>query len=250
MSEYPIRFTVMTYNIWASSRWPERKEPLKQFLEYHQPDILCLQELRPETRNLIDEVLTGHQRIDDPFAGWKREGNIYFNRELFERVKHGAEDIGLFEEARRLFWVQLRFRFNPKRTLFVSTVHYTWAGNEQEKNGGVNPRYAQAQRTVEVLRRLVPNTEPLLFMGDLNDFVHPIRILRESGLCDSFAGLGRHTDYTHPASPTAQGTPQSIDWIFHRGPIRPMTSEVVDFYLNDLAPSDHKAVLATYRLVI
>jgi exonuclease III len=238
----------MTYNIWASSRWPDRKAPLKCFLEYHQPDILCLQELRLETRNLIDEVLTGHQRIDDSFEGWTREGNIYFNQELFEFVEYGAEDIEMYEEARRLFWTRLRSRFTPGRTLFVSTAHYTWAGNPQEKGGGINPRYAQAQKTVDVLQQLAPETEPLLFMGDLNDFVHPIRILQAGGLCDSFSGLGRHTDYTHPANPTAKGTPQSIDWIFHRGPIKPMTSEVVDFYLNDLAPSDHKPVLATYCL--
>ena len=248
MPEYPIRFTVMTYNIWASARWPERKEPLKRFLENHQPDILCLQELRPATRELIDEVLSGHQRVDDPFEGWICEGNIYFDCELFELVEYGVEDIGMFEEARRLFWVRLRSQFNSSQTLFVSTAHYTWSGNAQEKGGGVNPRYAQAEKTVEALQRLVPETEPLLFMGDLNDFIHPIRILRDAGLCDSFTGLGRHTDYTHPVSPTAKGTPQAIDWMFHRGPIQPMTSEVVDFYLNDLAPSDHKPVLATYRL--
>ena len=249
MSTYPIRFTVMTYNIWASARWPEREESLKHFLQFHQPDILCLQELRPETRDLIDTVLTGHQRIDDPFEGWIREGNIYFNQTLFEMVGHGAEDLQMYEQLRRLFWVRLRYRFAPNRTIFVSTAHYTWAGNPDEKAGGVNPRYAQAQRTVAALYKLAAENEPLLFMGDLNDFLHPIRILREGGLTDSFSGLGRHTDFTHPASPTAKGTPQSIDWIFHRGSIAPMTSEVVDFFWEDLAPSDHKPVLATYRLI-
>ena len=36
----------MTYNIWASARWPEREESLKHFLQFHQPDILCLQEIK------------------------------------------------------------------------------------------------------------------------------------------------------------------------------------------------------------
>jgi len=249
MSTYPIRFTVMTYNIWASTRWPERKEPLKQLLMFHQPDILCLQELRQETRDLIDAVLTGHQRIDDTFDGFLGEGNIYFSQALFEMVEYGAHDLQMYEQSRRLFWVRLRCRFAPNRTLFVSTAHYTSVGNPEEKAGGINPRFGQAQRTVAAFKQLTVDDEPLLFMGDLNDFVHPIRILREAGLTDSFSGLGRHTDFTHPASPTAKGTPQSIDWIFHRGAIAPMTSEVVDFFWEDLAPSDHKPVLATYRLI-
>lgn len=248
MADCPVRFTVMTYNIWASARWAEREQPLRRFLELHRPDILCLQELRPATRAVIDQVLAGHQRVEDPFEGWIREGNIYFNRELFSEAAHGAEDVGILEEARRLFWVRLACRFAAGRTLVVSTAHFTWTGHEIEKNGGPSPRYRQAQRTVGALNSVAPDPQPLLFMGDLNDFEHPIRILREGGLRDCFGALGRDTRFTHPASPTAHGTPQSIDWIFHRGPLRPMTSEVVDFFLDDLSPSDHKPVLATYSL--
>ncbi len=75
MTDTPLRFTVMTYNIWATTRWPDREQPLRRLLELHQPDILCLQELRPATRAVIDEALPGHGRVDDPFEGWIREGN-------------------------------------------------------------------------------------------------------------------------------------------------------------------------------
>jgi endonuclease/exonuclease/phosphatase (EEP) superfamily protein YafD len=249
MADCPVRFTVMTYNIWATSRWPDREAALKRFLELHQPDILCLQELRPETRAVIDAVLPGHRRVEDKFEGWIREGNIYFNTDLFTEMAHGAEDIGMIEEARRLFWVRLACRFAAGRSLCVSTAHYTWIGDKTEREGGASPRPTQARRTVQALKSVATATEPVLFMGDLNDFGNPIRILCEGGLCDCFSALGRDTRYTHPANPTSHGTPQSIDWIFHRGPVRPMTSEVVDYYLEDLAPSDHKPVLATYRLV-
>ncbi len=37
-----------------------------------------------------------------------------------------------------------------------------------------------------------------------------------------------------------------MDWLMHRGAIRPLNAEVIDFYADDLAPSDHKPVLATY----
>ena len=134
------------------------------------------------------------------------------------------------------------------RTTLVSTAHYTWIGNKVEADGGPSPRFEQARRTVEALDGIAGNAEATLFMGDLNDFAHPIRILREGGLMDSFKALGRFTQPTHPAMPTASGTPQSIDYIMSRGAIRPMTTEVVDFYIGDIAPSDHKPVLATYCL--
>jgi exonuclease III len=195
---------------------------LRRFLNLHEPDILCVQELRPETHAVIDAVLENHQHVDDAFEGWQRESNVYWNRDLFDLEEFGAEDIGMFEKARRLFWTRLR----PKdggETLFISTAHYTWAGNAQEKDGGVSPRYAQAQKTIEALNALVPEGGALIFMGDLNDD-------------------------RHPAIPTAKGTPQVIDWMLHRGPIRPMTTEVVDFYVDDIAPSDHKPVITTYRV--
>jgi len=247
---YPIRFVVCTYNLWNDKRWPERQEPLRRFLDHHLPDLLCVQELRPVTRQFLDTALPTHRRVDDPFEGWAREGNIYWNADLFGLVEYGAADVGILEELRRLFWVRLRLRgVDDRRTLFVSTAHFTWPGNETEKTTNVNPRVAQARKTIQALNALAPLPEPLLFMGDLNDNIHPLWELREAGLTDSFAGLGRNPPPTWPAVPIAAGPPATIDWILHRGPIRPMTSSVVDFHVDDLAPSDHKPVLVTYRFV-
>jgi endonuclease/exonuclease/phosphatase (EEP) superfamily protein YafD len=239
------RFTVCTYNVWADSRAEERAKPLSEFLRIHTPDILCLQELRGWSRDLIAEALPTHDCVTDDFEGWTVEGNVFWNRDLFDMVDCGAEDIGMIEPLRRLFWARLR---SGDRTAVVSTAHYTWIGNKVEADGGPSPRFEQARRTVEALDGIAGNAEATLFMGDLNDFAHPIRILREGGLMDSFKALGRFTQPTHPAMPTASGTPQSIDYIMSRGAIRPMTTEVVDFYIGDIAPSDHKPVLATYCL--
>ncbi len=245
------RFVVCTYNLWNDERWPKRQESLRRFLEYHLPDILCCQELRPVTRDFLDTVLKTHQRVEDRFEGWSREGNIYWNTDLFGLVEYGAEDIGIRDsEYRRLFWARLRLMdADSRHDLFVSTAHYTWYGTDLERTEGLNPRLAQARRTIEILDVLAPPSEPLLFMGDLNDFVHPLAILREGGLMDSFAALGRAPSATWPAVPIVQGVPEVDDWILHRGPIRPMTSAVVDFYVGDFPPSDHKPVMATYRLL-
>ena len=241
-----LRFTVCTHNLWKDERWPEREPALLRFLELHRPDVLCVQELRPATRDLVDRVLEGHQRIDDPFEGWLRESNIFWNRALFELVEYGAEEVGMLEDLRRLFWVRLCAR-ETGSTLLVSTAHFTWRGNPKETVDQVNVRTEQAARTVEALHRVARPSEPLLFMGDLNDNGHPVNRLRDGGLTDCFAALGRVPKPTRPTLPTATYVPEVIDWVLHRGPIAPMSCEVVDFFVGDIAPSDHMPLLVTYR---
>ena len=234
---YPIRFVVCTYNLFNDQRWLDRQESLRKFLAYHLPDILCVQEFRPVARDCLDDALKTHQRVEDPFEGWSYEGNIYWHRDLFELVEYGAEDIGILEKLRRLFWVRLRLRgVGQQQTLLVATAHYSWYGNQRERTEGINPRIDQAQKTVETLNKLVPASEPLLFMGDLNDFALPIQVLHQGGLTSSFWALGRMPAPTWPAPPIAQGPPAILDWILHRGPIRPMTSGVVDFLCGRSTP--------------
>ena len=105
----PLRFTVCTYNIWTRTRWPERRDGLRAFADLHRPDILCVQELQAESRAVLDDVLgRSHDRVDGPEEGWTCEGNIWWNRALFAPIGFGAENVGICEEHRRLFWVRLR----------------------------------------------------------------------------------------------------------------------------------------------
>lgn len=237
------RAVICTLNLWQTSRWAERQASLLRFLELHSPDILCVQELRPESAILIERALPGHDRIRDPFPGWIREGNIFWRRGAFRSEAHGMEEVGMVEPERRLFWVRLGSAGGG--SLLVSTAHFTWPGNAREMEDGVNVRRGQARRTAEALDRLAPSPFPALFMGDLNDHYHPIKVLKAAGFTDVFTGLGRNPRATRPAAPTYQGTEETLDWIFYRGNIRPMTAEVVDFFHGDFAPSDHKPVLAT-----
>lgn len=257
----PHRFVAMTYNVWESARWPERADALRAVLELTGPDVLCIQELRPASREVIDAALPTHDRVEDELPGWTCEGTIYWRRALFDLVEHGAEPLGQLSPERRLFWVRLRHRPTGS-TVLVSTAHFTWQGNPREREEGVSPRVAEARRTVEALERLAPapdadaddddgereEREPVLFMGDLNDTVNAIRILRAGGFVDSFTASGSPLVPTHPARPTADGTPQVLDWQFHRGPIRAMTSHVGEYFRGDLAPSDHKPVVVTYAI--
>lgn len=241
----PTRFVVATYNIWGVNRWPEREEALRGFLRDVRPDILAVQEFRPVLQEVIDAELTDHERVDDPFEGWTREGNIYWHKGLFDKVEHGAEQIGILEPLRRLFWVRLKL-IGTDKTIVVANAHFTWVGHKIEVAEHINPRVGQAEKTIEALNRLVPEDEPVIFLGDLNETGNAIKTLRKGGLTDCWRGKGTFPQPTHPAYPTAKGSPQVLDWQFYRGPIRPITCEVVDYVKGELSPSDHKPVVVTY----
>lgn len=250
----PSRLSIVTYNLWNTQRWPERQPALQEFLQRFQPDILCIQELRAETRDFLDKAMPTHARVEDPFAGWTVEGNIYWNRDLFDVASYGAEDIGILEEWRRLFWVRLQVR-ETGRPMLVSTAHYTYQGHERERATGQSPRLEQARRTVAALETLAHPDEAIFFMGDLNDPVHPMATLFEAGYLSCFAALNLLPPPTWPAHPTAGLPPgqritnQTIDWIFANRHARPLAAQVPQLYYGDISPSDHWPVLAIYELV-
>lgn len=91
---FPTRFTVCTYNVWTWTRWPERRDALQGFARTVSPDLLCLQEVQPESLAAVDESLgSTHDRVDDHFDGWRQEGMVYWRRDQFEEIEHGAVDV-------------------------------------------------------------------------------------------------------------------------------------------------------------
>ena len=244
------RFTVCTFNLWGDTRWEERRPPLISFLRRHRPDILCVQELRPAIARTILDAIPEYQTVHDDFVGWSMEGNIFWNRNLFTKVKHEAVDVGIHEEMRRLFCVRLvsAASRNDEDPITVATVHFTWRENERESVDGFNPRLEQARRTLAHLDDQATKHTPTLLLGDLNDSLHALNVLIRGGFQETFSALGRVPVPTWPVSVVEQGIPELDDWILFRGRLRPMIVDVPDFFENGLPPSDHKPVLACFRL--
>jgi len=250
-------FVAMTYNLWSDFYLDDRRDALRALLTTRPPDLLATQELRGTTRALVDEVLAGHDRVDDPFPGWEKQSNLWWRRDLFELIEYGAEDVGILSPDAALFWVRLRPRDPGLPGLVFSTAHLTWPGHPDERADSRNRRVGQARAIAEALERLAGDG-PCLFTVDINDIGPPQWELGNAGFLDSFTALGRHSPVTHPVVPTVApvpiGTklsplaspPKAIDWIFGRGPLVPRCSEVVEFFHAGRAPSDHHPVAATY----
>ena len=250
----PIRLSIVTYNIWLTQRWPERAPALERFLTLFAPDVLCVQELQRPTQEFLDRVLDQYDRVHDPLPGWTNEGNIYWSKGVFEKIEHGAEEVGHLEPERRMFWARLRLKAVHK-DVFVATAHLTSARNREESETGVSPRVRQLRRIADELTRIVREGEPAFFMGDMNDAYHPQRILKQAGFVSCFAALGMQSPPTFQCYPTAHIQPgeptvtEAIDLIVANRYARAIAASVPQCYYEDMAPSDHWPVQAIYQLM-
>lgn len=250
----PTRINVVTYNIWNTERWSEREAALRAFMRLFDPDVLCVQELRRKSRAFLDTVLHGHRRVRDRFVGWAAESNIYWRASMFDEMAHGAEDVAIKEAGhRRLFWARLNVKA-LERPILVATAHLTHQRHPDESKTGISPRVGEIDRIIAALGRLKRRREPVFFMGDMNDPVHPTDHLQKAGYLSCFAALGLQPPSTFKAYPTAQIAPgklalsQCIDWIVANDEARPVAAVVPQFFLDDAAPSDHWPVQAVYEI--
>jgi endonuclease/exonuclease/phosphatase family metal-dependent hydrolase len=255
---FPVRLIFITLNLWLNERWDVRAPAVRQLLELYAPDVFCVQELRPETRAFIDGVLPSHARVDDPFPGWQNEGNLWWNTALLEKEEYGAEEVGLLEPERRLFWARLALRGTAAggeaRTILVSTAHLTPPVHPIEAETGQSPRVGQLKRIGAQLTRLGREGEPVFFMGDMNDARHPQRILKQAGFVSAFAALGLQSPPTFKCYPTTGVKPgetsiaEAIDIIVANRHARARSAAVLQCFCGDIAPSDHWPVQAIYEV--
>lgn len=217
-----MRLVVMTHNIWAENRWPQREPALRGLLRTRRPDIYAVQELRPATRAVIDAELPDHRRVEDDGRGWSHESSIWWNAGLLTEVEHGAVDIGIgvdeIHRDRRLFWVRLADRDGA--TFVVSTAHFCFPGTKREIEEHVNPRIAQSEAAAAAIDELAGPDEPVFFMGDLNESWHVLRVLCAAGLTDSYSALGVVTPANMAHRPDVARPRGAVG---HRLPVPPRT---------------------------
>lgn len=252
----PTRVSFITYNIWNTERWDVRQPALRKFLEIFDPDVFCVQELRRKSRAFLEDALSGHKRVQDSFAGWALESNIYWRDAMFREIEHGAEDVEIKEKGhRRLFWVRLALR-DSEQSMLVATAHLTHQRHPAEEASGQSSRVGEVNRIIAALKRLNRKREPLFFMGDLNDPAVVPDLLHKAGYVSCFASLGLVPPPTFKCYPTADVAPgklvmnQCVDWIVTNEHARPIAASVPQFYFKDAAPSDHWPVQAIYEFKV
>lgn len=241
-------FIACTLNLWGDNRLDEREPALCAFLIASTPDLLGVQELTPRQLRLLDATLPSHDRVHDgALPGWTSESNLFWARDRFREIEHGAEPFGALEPDRRVFWVRLAPCGDDARTFLFATAHLTACLYEPESSTGLNPRPAQASAAAAALLHLAHPGEAILFLGDFNEDELTFWRMGRAGFAEVNTALGRSPQPTSPAIALPGKMPAVDDWIYFIGPIRPMTLDVAHCASTSLPPSDHRPVLATFR---
>ncbi len=244
-----IRFSIMTLNLWNTEKLNQRVDSIIEFFSIYQSDIICLQELREETRSLLDKVLINYERVHDSFIGWRDESNIYYNKEIFNEVEHGRINLIMPEVNRGLFYLRLKEK-NTNQSLFISTIHLTHQGNADEKNTSYSYRQDEARIVASSLNKLIENEEPAIVCGDFNDPYHPSRIISSStDFTEVFKTLRLEAPVTFPCSSISKeyDLVESIDKIMHNKKLSPILASSPRMVLS-CGISDHYPVIAIFEI--
>lgn len=260
---WPVRLSVMSFNVWGNDRWPERREALQETLRRHRPDVIGLQEVTPDILEAIVETLPSTHKyvMDDSNKGWSVESNIIWNDDLLQKEEHKYIDLG-FEDnpLRGLFMAQFNVRANPSIKFIFSTTHLPWPGSPTEIRTGLNQRVVLAHKIATLTKSGLFESKtdqelPVILTGDFNESFHPQRILRQlADFKDVFAEVGVPAPVTHPVRSSTEREcsmpPQALDWIMIRASgdeLRVITASSVNMK-GPLLPSDHLPVISVLEV--
>lgn len=260
----PGAVRVMTWNIlhgsdngptWQQQNWRARKHALAAVLRETQPDILAVQEARPEQVAFVEKTLPDHQRVGVGRDDGRDAGEhcaVYFRRDRFEAIDTGTfwldeptdQPAAVGARVKRTCtWVRLGQR-NDGRTLRVYNAHLP--GRTAAAIRGQS-RLSASRFVLDHIQAGDPS-DAVVLVGDFNarPDAPSRRLFAEAGLRETAALAGERA-----APPTYQfyGVRMgSLDGILV-GPGWGVTRhEVVDVKPDGVFPSDHFGMLADLTL--
>lgn len=235
---------------WAAGR----REACIDLIRSRHPDIVCMQEVGLIQNDDFTRAFPGHiaYGYDDTYVAThpKRfqaiKNVILFSRDRYEQLSGGTYWLSPTPHTpgsrlpgeglpRHFTWVLLKDR-TTGRQFRVADTHW----------GLKQPTRLQeaAMLAAETLKQ--PLDLPQLLCGDFNSAATSPeqRTLRDAGWKDTYATV-HGTDEPHPTT-TAPATPHKsrIDFIFYRGPIRPVAADIFRPADSHHPASDHPFVSA------
>lgn len=255
--------TVMSYNIknihaMPPNDWPSRLPKLIHVINEHNPAVVGMQEaLYPQIKDLLAE-LPAYDWIGLGRSGGSRGE---FMAVFFEEARLEPLEFGHFwlsdtpwtmdstswgnENRRMVTWVLFKERREGK-IFYLLNTHFDHRVAEAREKSALLIKEAIAH---------LPERAPLILMGDFNAVAErsePYTTLTEAaGLRDSWltAGerIGEELNTFNSFHFDEHKGGRRIDWILYRGPIVPVKAVIDDYSVDQLYPSDHFPVTATFE---
>lgn len=262
---------VMTCNIRVSAieadreigqEWARRRQLIRKIILGAKPDIVCMQEVIPESyadmsKDLGAYASFGFSGADmDKFAAGYHgiaKNPIFYLKSRYELVAAGTywlSDRPLIAgsmswgtaRARNCSWVRLREN-KSGREFRVVNVHLDHISDKA--------RDAQIGLVVEECAQY-DSLLVQIMCGDFNcDYTKtPIRHILDNGWTDSYnvvhGNFGAHSFHGFKGDEYKKSKSGRIDYIFERGPVTPTSSTIIKEHDGILFPSDHYFVLSTF----
>ncbi|NLN78037.1 MAG: endonuclease/exonuclease/phosphatase family protein [Armatimonadetes bacterium] len=265
MATGPARLRIMTCNIRhnvkqdaeTGDNWEARRDFCAQLMLSHNPDVLCIQECAnlhylDLCARLPQYASYGLSTINVLYSP---SNVIFYRRSRFEFIFGGGfwlsetphiEGTKSWDCANARFtnYVQLR-DYDSRKRFRVWNTHFDHIGR--------TAREKQAEMMVEA-SRVLPEDMPQFATADYNaDIKHPAIIaMKAGGWVDTYEDVHGPNDpgftYHGFRGPSyiefRPNTMGKIDFIFRRGPVTALESQVIKDSRNGHYPSDHYFVVA------
>jgi endonuclease/exonuclease/phosphatase family metal-dependent hydrolase len=234
--------------------WDARKELCAEVMRAHSPDVICLQECSDTHFDYLRGRLPGFDSygLADLRAGFDPANAIFFARDRLEAITaggfwlsetpHVAGSVSWDSKCVRFAnWVHLRER-SSGREFRVTNTHLDHIGQ--------TAREKQAQLIIEAAAAFADDL-PQLLTADFNaDASNPaIDVIKAGGWLDTHAAVHGPADpgFTFhaflgarfPESRPPEKIKGKIDFIFCKGPVRPLAADIIRDCRDGRYPSDH-----------
>ncbi|HZZ42393.1 MAG TPA: endonuclease/exonuclease/phosphatase family protein [Tepidisphaeraceae bacterium] len=236
---------------WAAGR----RTICLNLIRSRRPDIVCMQEVGriqndDFTRAFTDFVSFGYV---DPYVDKRPirfqsiKNVILFSKQRYDLISAGTYWLSLTPQVpgsrlpgeglpRHLTWLRLRDRHTSQQ-FRVANTHW----------GLKQPTRLQEAPMIAAETQVYSPDFPQLLCGDFNsDSTSPEhQILHHAGWQDTYAPL-HGTSQDHPSSTTHPAPRHRIDYIYSRGPVKPLAAEI--FRPQGPPASDHPFVSADIEI--
>ncbi|GJM31236.1 MAG: endonuclease [Saprospiraceae bacterium] len=252
----------MTYNIRYDNpgdgvhNWDHRKEHVVALLDFHEPDVLGIQEGLHHQVTYLDEALPHMKYVGIGRDDGHQKGEytaIFYNSDRFELVMDSTfwlspnpdrPSVGWDASMERICTYALLQERNPtngtKRRFWVLNAHLDHRGPESRLQA-----LKLIWETIEQLNKSV--TLPVILMGDFNAEPQedPITFIsqqmndsRSASIKPAYGPEGTFTGFVYKVSPKRR-----IDYIFTNVEFRVNKYAVIGDTYDNFYPSDHLPIL-------
>jgi endonuclease/exonuclease/phosphatase family metal-dependent hydrolase len=249
---------VMSFNVLQmddeAHAWEQRRDLLVETIQMHSPALLGTQEIHAEqTAYILDKIPTfecfGSGRFGDDRD---KHNKVFFDRREFSLIECGdlwfsstpeIPGSGDWEIPRPRMVTWGKLRTNSGNEVLVMNTHLPYGRNADE---------ARRQSTHVLLRKMqeLPRHLPLFLTGDFNAPAEgEVYSMLTEKLEDAWktANVTRGPEGTLHGFGRVMGT-RRIDWVLHRNTGQTLSAETIEHTVNELYPSDHYPVFATFHL--